>query len=212
MVDHPPNGDNSPLSFTPWPHLRPLSSLVLKPAAEVCAAMHHGPWALLWDDTLWRQHVPVLRNPTPSGFCLSAKNTSRIWTSIWYVPSSATAQSWRTTRNAQHSPHWFYINTTSSPLILYHTYKHRTVSDFQQQKKSKREVVEISSVAFTDLMFHSKLQPIRAKKRWWQRDVRVFSPWFTMWTLTRWDVLLKRRKWRHNVHLYFLSVALIRLC
>ena len=34
----------------------------------------------------WRRHVPMLRNPTPSGSSLTAKNTSGIWTSIWYHP------------------------------------------------------------------------------------------------------------------------------
>lgn len=34
----------------------------------------------------WGWHVPTLRNPTPSGSSLKAKNTSRIWISIWYHP------------------------------------------------------------------------------------------------------------------------------
>lgn len=51
-------------------------------------ALHHSPecWYKMTNCHQWGRHVPMLRNPTPSGFFLTAKNTSRIWTSIWYHP------------------------------------------------------------------------------------------------------------------------------
>lgn len=91
--------------------LKKVNKLQLK---WVFAAMHHGPkcWYKMTNCHQWGRHVPTLRNPTPSGFSLTAKNTSRIWTSIWYHPRCLHSHDSASQKNK---------HKTSSPLIQSHT-------------------------------------------------------------------------------------------
>lgn len=90
----------------------------------VYAALHHGPecWYKMTNCHQWGRHVPTLRNPTPSGFSLTAKNTSRIWTSIWYHPRCRHSQA-SASQNTKHPRHWFHL-----------TQRRRTVWYFQDER------------------------------------------------------------------------------
>lgn len=101
----------------------------------VYAALHRGPecWYKMTNCHQWGRHVPTLRNPTPSGFSLTAKNTSRIWTSIWYHPRCRRLQaSASQNTNTKHPHHWFHL-----------TQRRRTVSVKTRESSSADRVGEL---------------------------------------------------------------------